>query len=224
VLVERQLGSQYVLRGNLGRGAMGQVFGGTDKQGRELAFKVLHPELAADANMVFRFVQERRLLLSVNSPNVVRVVDLVVEGDALAIVMELVAGQDLRALLKRQGTLGSADACRLGAGIARGLAAIHGAGIVHRDIKPENVLISLDGPVPVPKVTDFGVSSLVDAEKARTTMLVGTPPVHCARNQRGGRPQRGGGPLRAGHPPLRTGRRHHPVCRRPRHDGAAPAQ
>lgn len=171
----RQLGSKYVLQDSIGRGAMGEVFRGHDDVGHELAFKVLHPDMAGDPQIVARFVQERSILLSVSGPNLVQVVDLVVEGHTLAIAMELVSGQDLRAHLKRFGTLAPAMICQIGAGIASGLALIHDAGIVHRDIKPENVLISKDNGGLVPKVTDFGVSSLVDTERARSTMLVGTP-------------------------------------------------
>lgn len=171
----RQLGSKYVLQDSIGRGAMGEVFRGHDDVGHELAFKVLHPDMASDPQIVARFVQERSILLSVSGPNLVQVVDLVVEGHTLAIAMELVSGQDLRAHLKRFGTLAPAMICQIGAGIANGLALIHDAGIVHRDIKPENVLISKDNGGFVPKVTDFGVSSLVDTERARSTMLVGTP-------------------------------------------------
>lgn len=171
----RQLGSKYVLQDSIGRGAMGEVFRGHDDVGHELAFKVLHPDMAGDPQIVARFVQERSILLSVSGPNLVQVVDLVVEGHTLAIAMELVSGQDLRAHLKRFGTIAPAMICQIGAGIASGLALIHDAGIVHRDIKPENVLIARDNGGLVPKVTDFGVSSLVDTERARSTMLVGTP-------------------------------------------------
>lgn len=174
-LLARQLGSKYILQESIGRGAMGEVFRGHDDAGKELAFKLLHPDMAGDPQVVARFVQERSILLSVSGPNLVRVVDLVVEGQTLAIAMELVEGADLRAHLNRYGTLTPAQVCHIGAGIANGLAIVHEANIIHRDIKPENILISTVDGVLVPKVTDFGVSSLVDAERARSTMLVGTP-------------------------------------------------
>ncbi|HJW00585.1 MAG TPA: protein kinase [Arthrobacter sp.] len=173
--MNRQLGSKYILEDSIGRGAMGEVFRGHDQQGTALAFKVLHPDLASDADIVGRFVKERGILESVKSPNLVGVVDLVVEGGTLAIVMELVDGPDLRSYLNQRGTLSPSEVCRIGSGVASGLAAVHAAGIVHRDIKPENVLMKeLEGK-SVPKLTDFGISSLVDTERARSTMLVGTP-------------------------------------------------
>lgn len=174
-VLNRQLGSKYILEDSIGRGAMGEVFRGHDQQGIALAFKVLHPDLSSDADIVGRFVKERGLLEAVKSPNLVGVVDLVVEGATLAIVMELVDGPDLRSYLSQRGTLSPSEVCRIGSGVAAGLAAVHGAGIVHRDIKPENVLMKdVDGRA-VPKLTDFGISSLVDTERARSTMLVGTP-------------------------------------------------
>ena len=154
---------------------MGEVFRGRDQQGTERAFKVLHADLAGDADVVGRFVKERGILEAVTSPNLVGVVDLVVEGATLAIVMELVDGPDLRSYLSQRGTLSPSEVCRIGSGVAAGLAAVHAAGIVHRDIKPENVLMKDSSGVAVPKLTDFGISSLVDTERARSTMLVGTP-------------------------------------------------
>lgn len=154
---------------------MGEVFRGNDQQGNALAFKVLHPDLASDAEVVGRFVKERGILEAVKSLNLVGVVDLVVEGATLAIVMELVDGPDLRSYLTERGTLSPTEVCRIGSGVASGLAAVHAAGIVHRDIKPENVLMDATNGPAVPKLTDFGISSLVDTERARSTMLVGTP-------------------------------------------------
>ncbi|WP_426987693.1 protein kinase domain-containing protein [Pseudarthrobacter sp. Y6] len=173
--MNRQLGSKYILEDSIGRGAMGEVFRGHDQQGTALAFKVLHPDLASDADVVGRFVKERGILEALKSPNLVGVVDLVVEGATLAIVMELVDGPDLRSYLSKRGTLTPSEVCRIGSAVATGLAAVHAAGIVHRDIKPENVLMKDADGRAVPKLTDFGISSLVDTERARSTMLVGTP-------------------------------------------------
>ena len=174
-MLDRLLGSKYVLEDSIGRGATGEVFRGRDHDGSALAFKMLHPDLSGDANVVGRFVKERGLLAALDSPNLVRVVDLVVEGETLAIVMELVEGTDLRSHLQGRGTLSPSEICRIGSGVASGLAAVHAAGIVHRDIKPENVLMADSAGPSIPKLTDFGISSLVDTERARSTMLVGTP-------------------------------------------------
>jgi serine/threonine-protein kinase len=84
---------------------MGEVFHGTIREsGAPVAVKVLKAELMADGEVVSRFVQERSILTSISHPNVVRVIDLVVEGDTLGIVMELVRGRDLRRALAEAQT------------------------------------------------------------------------------------------------------------------------
>jgi len=174
---ERPLGSSYVLQDVIGRGAMGQVWRGRDAVGHQLAFKVLRPELTEDPNVVQRFVQERSILTSIRHPNVVSIRDLVVEGDTLAIVMDLVEGGDLRGMLSGPRTLPPARVAELGAGIAAGLAAVHDAGVIHRDVKPENVLVDASSSPGRPRLTDFGIAKYVAQDGARraSTMLVGTP-------------------------------------------------
>jgi serine/threonine protein kinase len=174
---ERPLGSSYVLQDVIGRGAMGQVWRGRDAEGHQLAFKLLRPELTQDPKVVQRFVQERSILTSIRHPNVVSVRDLVVEGETLAIVMDLVEGGDLREMLSGPRTLPPARVAELGAGIAAGLAAVHAAGVIHRDVKPENVLIDASSGPGRPRLTDFGIAKYVAQDGARRagTMLVGTP-------------------------------------------------
>ena len=173
----RPLGSRYHIGAMIGRGGMGEVWRGTDETGAAVAIKTLQPQFAADPGVVQRFVAERHLLTSARDPHVVRVRDLVAEGSTLAIVMDLVEGTDLRADLSRRGTLASAEACRLGAQIARGLAAIHAARIVHRDVKPENVLLDQTIDPPRALLTDFGVSKLLEEspDRLRATVVAGTP-------------------------------------------------
>lgn len=103
--MSRELGQHYVLTHVIGRGAMGEVWQGHHRAspGTPLAFKLLHDTLARDPQIVSRFVQERTILTGIEHRNLVRVLDLVVEGDTLAIVMEFVAGDDLAAFLKQYG-------------------------------------------------------------------------------------------------------------------------
>ena len=104
--MDTPLGSRYVLHDLLGRGAMGQVFRGSVRgSGTPVAVKVLKPELVSDTEVVARFFRERSILTSIDHPNVAKVLDLVVEGETLGIVMELVDGQDLRRYLRARGTL-----------------------------------------------------------------------------------------------------------------------
>ena len=172
--MEQPLGSRYVLQDLLGRGAMGQVFRGTVRgSGAAVAVKVLKPELVSDTEVVARFFQERSILTAINHPNVAKVLDLVVEGDTLGIVMELVEGQDLRRYLRARGTLPPGEAVWLVCQLLHGLTAVHAGGVVHRDVKPENVLLSSRGEL---KLTDFGVSRLsYGASLTKMTSLIGTP-------------------------------------------------
>lgn len=174
----QQLGGSYALFDQLGVGGMGVVYRGRNRSGEIVAIKLLRPDLAADAGIVARFLQERSILIGLSHPNVVRVHDLVAEGGSLAIVMDLVEGQDLRAELTRRGTLPAAEAASLMSGVLRGLSAVHACGIVHRDLKPENVMLdrqSKPGSV-VPRLTDFGVAKLVEgASTRRQTSVIGTP-------------------------------------------------
>jgi serine/threonine protein kinase len=170
--MEKALGSRYRLGNQLGTGAMGRVFAGSDEQGKAYAFKVLRDELVEDPELVARFLQERSILVGLRHPNLVGVHDLVVEGETVAIVMDLVGGGDLRARLSAEKSLLPAEVARIGAGVAAALAAVHRAGVVHRDVKPENVL--MDGTVP--RLTDFGISRLATAtDLGRRSLLVGTP-------------------------------------------------
>jgi serine/threonine protein kinase, bacterial len=176
--VERRLGSRYTLQERIGQGATGEVWRASVRGERPaVAVKVLRADLRGDPEIVRRFLQERAVMVELRHPNVVSVRDLVVEGDRLAIVMDLVDGHDLRDLLRREGTLPPALACLVASQVAEGLAAAHAAGVVHRDLKPENVLLGHgeDGG-PVARVTDFGLAKLVHATSvARLTQVVGTP-------------------------------------------------
>jgi Protein kinase domain len=175
--VDQPLGSRYVLHGLLGRGAMGQVFRGSARDtGGVVAVKVLKPELVSDPEVVARFFQERSILTSIDHPNVVRVTDLVVEGETLGIVMDLVEGTDLRRFLRERGTLPPAEAVGMVCQLLDGLAAVHAAGIVHRDVKPENVLVDLPEAQPRIRLTDFGVARLsYGASLTKLSSLIGTP-------------------------------------------------
>ncbi|MGQ0844971.1 MAG: protein kinase domain-containing protein [Sporichthyaceae bacterium] len=155
--MSRPLGDSYRVGAPIGAGSLGEVFYGEDDLGDIYAIKVLHPHIAADPAMVARFVYERNRLLSVAGPNIVGVQDLLVEGETLAIVSSLVPGGDLRAALAA-GPLPPADVARIGAGVARGLEALHAAGVVHGSLKPEDVLLDNRDNPPRPRITDFGIA------------------------------------------------------------------
>ena len=170
----RALGSRYVLDRLIGSGAMGQVWAATDQRtGERVAAKLLRPEFARDAEVLTRFVQERSILLDLVHPSIVRVRDLVVEGEDLAIVMDLVEGADLRARLRAAGTLPPAEAVRVTADVLTALAAAHAQGVLHRDVKPDNVLLTTDAP-PRVLLGDFGIARLAQETTVRMTGVLGT--------------------------------------------------
>ncbi|MFF9811124.1 serine/threonine-protein kinase [Streptomyces coeruleorubidus] len=176
----RKIGSRYTAHQILGRGSAGTVWLGEGPEG-PVAIKLLREDLASDEELVGRFVQERTALLGLEHPHVVSVRDLVVDGNDLALVMDLVRGTDLRTRLERDRRLAPEAAVAISADIADGLAAAHAAGVVHRDVKPENVLLDMQGPLGPggshrALLTDFGVAKLIDTpRRTKATKIIGTP-------------------------------------------------
>ncbi|GHA09732.1 hypothetical protein GCM10010329_35430 [Streptomyces spiroverticillatus] len=136
-----------------------------------------------------RFLRERSVLLRLTHPNIVRTRDLVVEGDLLALVMDLIDGPDLHRYLRDNGPLTPVAASLLTAQIADALAASHADGVVHRDLKPANVLLDERDGAMHPMLTDFGIARLADSPGlTRTHEFVGTP-AYVAPESAEGRPQ-----------------------------------
>ncbi|MFF8816026.1 serine/threonine-protein kinase [Streptomyces pactum] len=185
--MSRKIGSRYTANQILGRGSAGTVWLGEGPDG-PVAIKLLREDLASDQELVGRFVQERAALLGLDHPHVVGVRDLVVDGNDLALVMDLVRGTDLRSRLDRDRRLAPEAAVAIVADVAEALAAAHAAGIVHRDVKPENVLLDMERPLgpggshPA-LLTDFGIARLVDSPgrtpaapgAGRAARVIGTP-------------------------------------------------
>lgn len=174
----RALGSRYELIEQVGQGAMGEVWRAWDRVGgRTVAAKVLHQQFARDVAVVGRFVQERSILMDLHHPNIVSVLDLVVEGHDLAIVMEFVEGGTLAQYRRQVFTLPPAVAVPVVCGVLSAVAFAHEKGVLHRDIKSENVLLTGSG-IPDQssvRLTDFGIARIAQDGSVRATGLLGTP-------------------------------------------------
>ncbi len=151
----RVLAGRYTLEKVIGEGGMATVWRARDSRlERLVAVKVMAEGISNDPEFRARFMQEARAAASFSHANLVDVLDYGEEDGTPYIVMEIVEGEDLRARLARDGKLDPGAVARIGAGVARGLAAAHRRGLIHRDIKPANIL--LDGE-STPKLTDFGI-------------------------------------------------------------------
>lgn len=169
------LGAFEVIR-MIGRGGMGVVLHAFDPDlQRDVALKVLDPDLSSNKTARQRFCREARAAASVTHENIVTV-HQVNEDERTGLpylVMQLINGESLEQRLRRDGKLSVADAARLGAQAAAGLAAAHAQGLIHRDVKPGNILIEAGDKV---KLTDFGLARAAeDLKLTRTGYVSGTP-------------------------------------------------
>jgi hypothetical protein len=136
---------------------MGEVYRAHDgRLHRDVALKILPPEVATDQDRLRRFEQEGRAASALSHPNVLAVFDVGFHGELPYVVSELLEGETLRERLS-VGPLAPRKAMEVAVQIARGLAATHEKGIVHRDLKPENIFVTRDGRV---KILDFGLARL----------------------------------------------------------------
>ena len=169
------LGGRYQLGERIGTGGMADVRKGVDvRLGREVAVKVLRPDLARDPAFQARFRREAQAAASLNAASIVSVYDTGEDPHGVPyIVMEFVAGRTLRDVVHDEGRLLPQRALELTADICAALEVAHEAGIVHRDIKPANEMLTPSGQV---KVMDFGIArAATDTSGAtQTAAVIGT--------------------------------------------------
>lgn len=150
------LAKRYRLERRLAQGGMAEVWLATDTLlSRNVAVKLLKPNLAADPVVAERFRREAIAVARLNHPNIVAVYDSIDEGGRQAVVMQLITGKSLRQLLDDQLKLSADLTMHIGSCVASALDSAHAAGLVHRDVKPGNILITADGRV---LLTDFGIA------------------------------------------------------------------
>ncbi len=166
---------KYRLTRFIGEGGMASVYEGThEKLGTKVAVKILNPILTANKQIRMRFENEAKFMASLDHPNITRVLDFDEQPDMLAIVMELISGQDLSTLIGNKGALKPAEAVPLFSQILEAFRYAHGKGIVHRDIKPSNIFITHDNQV---KILDFGIAKMIGSgdDFTQTGAQIGTP-------------------------------------------------
>ncbi|MEW2609214.1 protein kinase [Streptomyces sp. NPDC047880] len=198
---------RYRLVESIGQGGMGRVWRAADEiLDRQVAVKEMRIDgLDAEDSRTRRerTLREARATARIDHPNVVRIYDVVDEGERLWIVMELVAGRSLERILAEAGPLSPGQTARLGLGLVAALRQVHARGVLHRDIKPGNVLVEHadgvagsardngngSGPARRVVLTDFGIAAIQDAEALTMVgMLVGSPD-YMAPERISGRPQ-----------------------------------
>jgi hypothetical protein len=178
---------EYRLRAQLGAGGMGRVYLGLSPAGRAVAIKVVHPDLASDADFLRRFGQEVAAARAVSGIYTAPVVASGLAERPPWLATAFVPGPALDQMVTEHGPLPEQALWPLLGGLVEALQAIHACGVVHRDLKPANVLLAADGP----RVIDFGIARAADGTSLTATGVVFGTPGYMSPEQAEGR---GAGP------------------------------
>jgi tRNA A-37 threonylcarbamoyl transferase component Bud32 len=172
---EHQFG-KYILQGELGRGGFATVYKAHDTVlRRDVALKLLHPQLLTDPAFVTRFENDARATAQLDHPRIATIYELGHHDGRMFMAIQLLSGGSLADRIKTQGRLTFSEAARVVDDIAQALDYAHAAGFTHRDVKPSNILLNRRGDAIL---TDFGLVKAAESSViARTTMggLIGTP-------------------------------------------------
>jgi serine/threonine protein kinase len=166
---------KYTITRKIGEGGMASVYEGIhEKLGTKVAIKILSPILARNPQLRQRFENEANFMASLNHPHITRVLDIEEQDETLAIVMELLEGEDLDDRVKRTGPLSNAEVKVIFTQVLNAFEYAHSKGIVHRDIKPANIFIDKNNQV---KILDFGIAKIFGTgnEMTQTGTQMGTP-------------------------------------------------
>jgi serine/threonine-protein kinase len=176
--VQRALAAHYELDCEIGRGGMGIVYRAKDRRlKRQVAIKLLPPELAFRSEIKSRFLREAETAAQLSHPNIVPIYTVDEQEQLVFFVMAYVSGDNLAKRLHERGVLTIDETRKVLREVADALAYAHDRGVVHRDIKPDNIL--LDAVTGRPMVTDFGIARAMDSSGdsrlTATGMAIGTP-------------------------------------------------
>jgi serine/threonine-protein kinase len=176
--VQRALAAHYELDCEIGRGGMGIVYRARDRRlKRQVAIKLLPPELAFRSEIKSRFLREAETAAQLSHPNIVPIYTVDEQEQLVFFVMAYISGDNLAKRLHERGVLTNDETRKVLREVADALAYAHDRNVVHRDIKPDNIL--LDAVTGRPMVTDFGIARAMDSEGdsrlTATGMAIGTP-------------------------------------------------
>ena len=176
--VQRALAAHYELDCEIGRGGMGIVYRARDRRlKRQVAIKLLPPELAFRSEIKSRFLREAETAAQLSHPNIVPIYTVDEQEQLVFFVMAYISGDNLAKRLHERGVLTVDETRKVMREVADALAYAHDRGVVHRDIKPDNIL--LDAVTGRPMVTDFGIARAMDSSGdsrlTATGMAIGTP-------------------------------------------------
>jgi len=169
---------EYNIQSELGKGGMATVYLAHDnKFDSSVAIKILNKEFIHNENIRKRFLAEAKNMFRMSHSNIIKVTDLIDEGDTVAFVMEYMEGQTLKEFLDTKGKLNDDEIKKLFVQMLDAVGYVHEQGLIHRDIKPSNFMISSKGVV---KLLDFGIAKNMDITSAEytqtgTTQNMGTP-------------------------------------------------
>lgn len=173
-------GKYRVLR-LIGEGGMGTVYEARHELlGVSVALKFLHPDISEQSSLKQRFLQEARVGAAIQSPHIVRTIDVDTDENGAFLVMELLEGEPLSHQLEREHALDLPTAMKYFLQLLEGVSAAHGVGVVHRDLKPDNVFVTRVGGEPFLKILDFGIAKLRQSTEYKMTLtrpgaVMGTP-------------------------------------------------
>ena len=176
--VAKVLAPAYELESEIGRGGMGIVYCARDKRlKRQVAVKLLPPELAFRTDIRSRFLREAETAAQLSHPNIVPIYTVEERDNLVYFIMAFIAGDNLAKRLQDEGAMEAEEVRRILREVADALAYAHKRNVVHRDIKPDNILLDADSGRAM--VTDFGIArALTDKNDSRLTatgMAIGTP-------------------------------------------------
>ncbi len=192
-LIGQVLDGRYQIEEVLGQGGMGMVFRATQTSvQRPVAVKTLNPTLAAAPEFFERFRREAEVASRLRHPNIITIFDFgQTSGGTCYFVMELIEGESLKQLVKRDGPMSLGRAVDIVEQAARALAHAHEQGVIHRDIKPHNVMVQRLGQQDFVKVLDFGLVKAIEQDNEQqltsTGQVLGTPQ-YMPPEQAGGEP------------------------------------